>query len=145
MNRLALLVVITALSGFGQTTVDKTTRDASTGKWRFPESTYASLPTASTLSGFRFTVTDAASSACAAGGGTVKCDVRSDGTSWVPLSSSGSMIYPGAGVANSTGSAWGTSYTVGTGANNLVQLNGSSQLPAVSAALLTNLTVARRP
>jgi hypothetical protein len=46
--------------------------------------------------------------------------------------------YPGAGVANSTGSAWGTSYTVGTGANNLVQLNGSSQLPAVSAALLTN-------
>ncbi len=50
----------------------------------------------------------------------------------------GSMVYPGAGVPNSTGSAWGTSYTVGTGANNLVQLNGSSQLPAVSAALLTN-------
>lgn len=52
--------------------------------------------------------------------------------------SGGSMVYPGAGVPNSTGSAWGTSYTVGTGANNLVQLNGSSQLPAVSAALLTN-------
>jgi hypothetical protein len=49
-----------------------------------------------------------------------------------------SQVYPGAGVANSTGSAWGTSYTVGTAANNLVQLNGSSQLPAVSAALLTN-------
>ena len=46
--------------------------------------------------------------------------------------------YPGAGVPNSTGSAWGTSYTVGTAANNLVQLNSSSQLPAVSAALLTN-------
>lgn len=46
--------------------------------------------------------------------------------------------WPGAGVPNSTGAAWGTSYTVGTGANNLVQLNGSSQLPAVSAALLTN-------
>jgi hypothetical protein len=45
--------------------------------------------------------------------------------------------YPGAGVALSTGSAWGTSYTVGTAASNLVQLNGSSQLPAVSAALLT--------
>lgn len=50
----------------------------------------------------------------------------------------GSMVYPGAGIPNSTGSAWGTSYTVGTGANNLVQLNASSQLPAVSAALLTN-------
>lgn len=46
--------------------------------------------------------------------------------------------YPGAGVASSTGSAWGTSYTVGTSANNLVQLNASSQLPAVSAALLTS-------
>jgi hypothetical protein len=50
----------------------------------------------------------------------------------------GSMVYPGAGVPNSTGSAWGTSYTVGTSASNLVQLNGSSQLPAVSAALLTS-------
>jgi rubredoxin len=48
------------------------------------------------------------------------------------------MVYPGAGVANSTGSAWGTSYTVGALANNLVQLNGSAQLPGVSAALLTN-------
>jgi hypothetical protein len=52
--------------------------------------------------------------------------------------SSGGMVYPSAGVANSTGSAWGTSYAVGTAANNLVQLNGSAQLPAVSAALLTN-------
>jgi hypothetical protein len=49
------------------------------------------------------------------------------------------LAYPGAGVPNSTGSAWGTSYAVGTAANNLVQLNGSGQLPAVSGALLTNL------
>ena len=49
------------------------------------------------------------------------------------------MAYPGAGVPLSTGSAWDTSYTVGTGANNLVQLNASSQIPAVSGALLTNL------
>lgn len=54
------------------------------------------------------------------------------------IGAGGSMTYPGAGVANSTGSAWGTSYTVGTAASNLVQLNGSAQLPAVSAALLTN-------
>jgi hypothetical protein len=37
----------------------------------------------------------------------------------------GSMVYPGAGVANSTGSAWGTSYSVGVGANNLFQMGGS--------------------
>lgn len=54
------------------------------------------------------------------------------------IGAGGSMVYPGAGVPNSTGSAWDTSYAVGTAANNLVQLNGSAQLPAVSAALLTN-------
>ena len=52
----------------------------------------------------------------------------------------GSATYPSAaGVANWDGSAWGTSYTVGTAANNLVQLNASAQLPAVSGALLTNI------
>ena len=51
----------------------------------------------------------------------------------------GSMVYPAVGIANSTGTAWGTSYTVGTGANNLVELNGSSQLPAVDGSLLTNV------
>jgi hypothetical protein len=48
------------------------------------------------------------------------------------------MTYPGVGVPYSTGSAWGSSYTIGTGAFNLVQLDGSSRLPGVSAALLTN-------
>ena len=51
------------------------------------------------------------------------------------------MVYPGAGVGNSTGSAWGTSYAVGTAANDLVQLNGSIQLPSVSGALLTNIPI----
>lgn len=61
--------------------------------------------------------------------------LKSDGTCDTP---SGSATYPSAaGVANWNGSAWGTSYTVGTAANNLVQLNGSAQLPAVSADLLT--------
>jgi hypothetical protein len=41
-------------------------------------------------------------------------------------------------VANWNGSAWGTSYTVGTAANNLVQLNGTGQLPAVPGTLLTS-------
>lgn len=62
--------------------------------------------------------------------------LKSDGTCDTP---SGSATYPStAGVANWNGSAWGTSYTVGTAANNLVKLNASAQLPAVSAALLTN-------
>lgn len=54
------------------------------------------------------------------------------------------MVYPGAGVAKSTGSAWDTSYTVGVGASNLVQLNGSSQLPAVDASLLVTLPTPSR-
>jgi hypothetical protein len=56
---------------------------------------------------------------------------------WLP--EAGGITYCPTGICNSTGSAWGTSYTVGTAPNNLVQLNGSGQLPAVSAALLTNL------
>lgn len=74
-------------------------------------------------------------------------DVTSPGASYYYGTNSGgtkgfftipTQVYPGAGVPNSTGSAWGSSYTVGTGNNNLVQLNGSGQLPAVSAANLTN-------
>jgi len=53
--------------------------------------------------------------------------------------SGGSMTYPGAGVPKSTGSAWETSYTVGTSANNLVQLTAAAKLPAVDGSLLTNL------
>jgi len=56
-------------------------------------------------------------------------------------SGSGSMVYPGAGVPLSTGSSWGTSYTVGSAANNLPQLNGSgvllaSEIPNPSASTL---------
>ena len=52
---------------------------------------------------------------------------------------SGSMTWPAtAGVANYAGSnAWGTSYQVGTAANDLVQLNSSGYLPALNASLLT--------
>ena len=62
---------------------------------------------------------------------------------WYSQPSGGSgMTYPGAGVPNCTGSAWGTSYAVGTSANDLVQLNSSGQLPAVSGANLTGMTAA---
>jgi len=70
-------------------------------------------------------------------------DIWYDGTQWRLKSSSasgGSMTWPNsAGVAVYGGSnSWGSSLPVGTSANDLVQLNGSGQLPAVSAALLTN-------
>jgi hypothetical protein len=71
-------------------------------------------------------------------------DIWYDGTEWRLKGSSGSgsggsMTWPSsAGVTVYGGSAaWGSSLSVGTSANNLVQLNGSGQLPAVSAALLT--------
>jgi hypothetical protein len=32
--------------------------------------------------------------------------------SWATVTAGGSMVYPGSGIANSTGSAWGTSYSV---------------------------------
>ena len=38
------------------------------------------------------------------------------------------MTYPGAGIANSTGSAWGTSYTAGSGASNVPVLDASGNL-----------------
>jgi hypothetical protein len=45
---------------------------------------------------------------------TLRCQLTS-GTSCMP-SSGGSMVYPGGGIPNSTGSAWGTSYGIsGTG------------------------------
>ncbi|WP_310601420.1 hypothetical protein [Desulfobulbus sp.] len=50
--------------------------------------------------------------------------------------SEATMVYPAAGVPSSTGSEWGPSYTVGTAANNLVQLNASAKLPAVSGSNL---------
>ncbi len=58
---------------------------------------------------------------------------------WVAIGGGGGT-YPGAGVPNSTGSAWGTSYTVGTAANNLVQMTAATKLPAVDGSSLTNLS-----
>jgi hypothetical protein len=51
----------------------------------------------------------------------------------------GSMVYPGVGVAVSTGSAWDTSLQVGVLAGNLIKLDGSAKLPAVDGSQLTNL------
>jgi hypothetical protein len=70
--------------------------------------------------------------------------LSSDGTtaSWQPGASS--MVYPGAGIPNSTGSAWGTSYTT-SGSGIVVALTTSPvfttpNLGTPSAATLTNAT-----
>lgn len=46
--------------------------------------------------------------------------------------SGGSMVYPGAGIANSTGTAWGTSYTT-TGTGTVVALATAAALTSPSA------------
>jgi len=70
--------------------------------------------------------------------------LTSDGTtaSWQPGASS--MVYPGAGIPNSTGTAWGTSYTT-SGSGTVVALTTSPvfttpNLGTPSAATLTNAT-----
>ena len=45
------------------------------------------------------------------------------------------MVYPGAGVPNSNGVGWLTSYTVGANANNLVQLDANSTLGTIYGLL----------
>lgn len=52
-----------------------------------------------------------------------------NGSAWLKVSQGGggSMVYPGAGIPNSTGSAWGTSYTT-TGSGTVVALQTSPSL-----------------
>lgn len=77
--------------------------------------TFQTAPTfsAANLSLFSSSVAGVVS---ASGGGTTNF-LRADGTWAVPAG--GSMVYPAAGIANSTGSAWGTSYSSG----NLIPSN----------------------
>jgi hypothetical protein len=57
--------------------------------------------------------------------------VRINGGTVGPLTASGSMVYPGAGIPNSTGSSWGTSYTLDT---DLASVSGSDDtLPSAKA------------
>ena len=58
------------------------------------------------------------------------------------LNASSSMVYPGAGIPNSTGSAWGTSYGVtGTGTNVVLDNKPTIKEPIVG----TGFTVATLP
>ncbi len=66
---------------------------------------------------------------------------------WTEVSGgSGSMTYPGAGIANSTGSAWGTSYTT-SGSGTVVALATSAALatPTLTTPTVASYTVATLP
>jgi hypothetical protein len=52
------------------------------------------------------------------------------------ITNSGVTVYPGAGIANSTGSAWGTSYTT-SGSGTVVAL---ATAPALNTPVVTNYT-----
>jgi hypothetical protein len=76
--------------------------------------------------------------------GTTGNLLTSNGTTWVSQAAPSGMVYPGAGIANSTGSAWGTSYTT-TGSGTVVALATSPTFvtPALgtpSSGVVTNLT-----
>jgi len=69
--------------------------DAHGASWRFPESTFAGLPTAAAgNTGWRYTVTDCLTSTCTAGGGSVQADLRSTGSVWVVISGGGGGAAP---------------------------------------------------
>jgi len=53
--------------------------------------------------------------------GTTGNLLTSDGTTWVSSPAPSGMVYPGAGIPNSTGTAWGTSYST-TGSGTVVAL-----------------------
>ena len=59
--------------------------------------------------------------------GTLGNVLTSNGTTWTSSAGGGGQVYPGAGIANSTGSAWGTSYTT-TGSGTVVALATSPTL-----------------
>jgi hypothetical protein len=56
--------------------------------------------------------------------GTLGNVLQSDGTTWVSASAPSGMVYPGAGIPNSTGTSWGTSYST-SGSGTVVALTTS--------------------
>ncbi len=88
---------------------------ANLATWRFPERAFGSLPAAAAgNTGWRYTVTDCATSACTAGGGSLKVDMRSTGSVWEPLTVNASGT-GGTGVVTCVpATASGTTYTCTT-------------------------------
>ena len=74
--------------------------------------------------------------------GTTGNLLTSNGTTWASSAPPVSMVYPGAGIANSTGTAWGTSYTTsGSGTVVALATSPSFTTPSLGAATGTTLTL----
>jgi hypothetical protein len=84
--------------------------------------------------------------AVAAVNGHVLSSDTSGNLSWIANGSGGSMIYPASGIPNSTGSAWGTSYST-TGSGTVVALQTQPSFttdirtPKVTTASAANLVL----
>jgi hypothetical protein len=63
--------------------------------------------------------------------------LQSNGTTWVSASAPSTMVYPGAGIPNSTGTSWATSYST-SGTGTVVALATS---PSLTTPTLTGPTV----
>jgi hypothetical protein len=71
--------------------------------------------------------------------GTLNNVLKSDGTTWVSGATPSTMVYPGAGIPNSTGTSWGTSYST-TGSGTVVALATNPSL--VGATMTGTLSFA---
>jgi len=98
-----------------------------------------SLLTTDTLANLRTAMGAEPSLGTPSSNGMVLTKSTSGAVSWISPSG---MSYPSGGVVTSTGTAWGPSLIVGTGANNLVQLNSAGAYPSANGANITNLTPA---
>jgi hypothetical protein len=68
--------------------------------------------------------------------------LTSNGTTAAWTAAPASMVYPGAGIPNSTGSAWGTSYsTTGSGTVVALATNAALTTPAITGGSVDNATI----
>jgi hypothetical protein len=66
--------------------------------------------------------------------------LQSNGTTWISAASPGGTVYPGAGIANSTGTSWATSYsTSGSGTVVALTTSPSFTTPALGTPSSGNL------
>lgn len=124
--KLILCSLALALAAYGQTAQTRSTLEST----YFADGQAAGSITPSRMRDFvRSAVVATAGSGAPSGSCVAGRDIYTDTAAsevyWCPATDTWKKILSG--------------YTVGTSASNLVQLNGSAQLPAVSGALLTNL------
>jgi hypothetical protein len=72
--------------------------------------------------------------------GTTGNVLVSNGTTWVSNAAATAQVYPGTGIANSTGTAWGTSYTAnGTGTTLALTTSPNFTTPVLGTPTSGNL------